>query len=645
MKKIKLLPMLLCMSFAAFSQNTPMTDFEKIVQGEQRAHRYITNSLVSLSGNNYDIKYNRCEWTVNPAVNYISGAITTYFTSNVASLSQIVFDLSTALTVDSVKYQASNLSFLQVAGNGLQINLPAPLSLNALDSITVYYRGVPPSTGFGSFNQDTHNSFPIIWTLSEPFGASDWWPCKNSLIDKVDSIDIIVTTPQAYRVASNGLLISEVTSGSNKIYHWQSHYPIASYLIAIAVTNYAVYSNYVPIGSDSINVLNYVYPENLATAQSETPSIIPIMQLYDSLTIPYPFTDEKYGHAQFGWGGGMEHQTMSFMVNFGYSLMAHECAHQWFGDKVTCGSWEDIWLNEGFATYMEGLTVQRYFPGNWSGWKSSKISNIASQPDGSVMCDDTTSVNRIFSGRLSYNKGSYVLHMLRWKLGDTDFFQSLRNYLNDPLLAYNFAKTPDLKYHLENTSGMNLTNFFNDWYYNQGYPSYQVRWNKVGSNLIVKLDQSQSHASVSFFEMPVPVHFQGPGLDTILVFDHTSSGQIFNTVLIQNISTVTFDPDLWILSANNTVVHDLTLSTNDVEEAGISVEVCPNPFSSVISVKGTRQKGEVILYDVAGKEILRQKASEAETQFNTSNIAAGLYQLTYMELGAAKSIKLVKSAD
>ncbi|MEP7170828.1 MAG: M1 family aminopeptidase, partial [Bacteroidota bacterium] len=486
-----------------------------------------------------------------------------------------------------------------------------------------------------------------MWSLSEPYGSRDWWPCKNSLVDKIDSIDIIVTTPQAYRDASNGVLISEIPSGNNKIYHWQSHYPIASYLVAIGVTNYAVYSDFVPLTVDSIEVLNYVYPEDLASAQSQTPDIVPIIQLYDSLTILYPFAQEKYGHAQFGWGGGMEHQTMSFVVDFWHSLIAHECAHQWFGDKVTCGSWEDIWLNEGFATYMEALTEQYLYPANWYNWKSGTIADVTSLPDGSVMCTDTNDLNRIFDGRLSYEKGAYVLHMLRWKMGDVNFFQGLRDYLNDPLLAYNFARTPDLKNHLESASGLNLTNFFNEWYSNQGYPSYVVRWTKVGNNLIVKLSQTQSHPSVSFFDMPVPVRFQGPGLDTILVFDHTSSGQVFNRTITQNINTVTFDPDLWILSANNTVIHDVSLGANVSEATDFSFEAFPNPSTDAIIIHyNTSDAGDVHLTitDVTGKKVLSEVFQNETPGNHTHNFSTGKFSqgVYYCELKTNKNKKVLK---
>ena len=146
--------------------------------------------------------------------------------------------------------------------------------------------------------------------------------------------------------------------------------------------------------------------------------------------------------------------------------------------------------------------------------------------------------------------------MLRWKLGDATFFQSLRNYLTDPDLTYNFAKTPDLIEHLETTSGQSLDNFFDQWYYKQGHPTYQIAWHRSGNDVVVKINQTQSHASVSFFEMPLPIRFTAAGFDTTLVFNHTFSGQIFTVPLNFQATTASFDPTLWILSGNNTVTYD-----------------------------------------------------------------------------------------
>lgn len=614
---------------------------------EQKGHEHLFRAVTAGAANTYDLKYHRCVWSVDPAVNYIKGAITSHFEPTITGFNQMQFDLDTSFTIDSIKYHNLTLSYSQFAPAILEITFPSTLPINVLDSVTVFYKGTPPPTGFGSFVVTTHGSpaTPVMWTLSEPFGARDWWPCKQDLNDKIDSVDIITTVPAGNRVASNGVLLSETASGADVIFHWKTRHPIAAYLIAIAATNYVYYSDYVHLTSgDSIEVLNYVYPENLSTAPTETAKIVEIIQLFDSLTILYPFADEKYGHAQFGWGGGMEHQTMSFVVAFNYSLIAHECAHQWFGDHVTCGSWEDIWLNEGFATYMQGLTEERYTPATWYNWKSAKIGNITGIPDGSVLCSDTTSVGRIFDGRLTYNKGSYVLHMLRWKLGDAAFFQTLKNYLNDPLLSGAYAKTPDLIAHAEAASGQSLSTFFDQWYYKQGFPSYQTLWGQTGSNVNVTINQTQSHASVSFFEMPVPVKFIGATQDTTIVFNHTFSGQTFTATIPFQILSAQFDPELWILSANNTVIGiaDHLLSDENVN-------IYPNPANTSISVRVSLNSKTTLsfeLYDATGKKVI----SETETihpgsstkTIDISTFSAGTYQLQLKADGMSFAKTIIK---
>jgi hypothetical protein len=646
MKKYIFLLISLVSSYRIFSQNTVSSDID-IAAMEAKAHQGYFRTPLSGAANTYDLKYHRCVWSVDPAIRYIKGGITSHFMPTVIGFNKMEFDLASSFTIDSVKYHNTLLSYNLSGSDILEITFPSVLPVNVLDSVTVFYQGIPFNSGFGSFNQSDHSGAPIIWTLSEPFGARDWWPCKQNLNDKIDSADIIVTVPQNNRVASNGILVSETVSGTDKIFHWKSRHPIATYLIAIAATNYAYYSDFVPLdNNDSIEVLNYVYPENLATAMTQTPDIISVIKLYDSLTITYPFADEKYGHAQFGWGGGMEHQTMSFVVHFGHALIAHECAHQWFGDHVTCGSWQDIWLNEGFATYFEGLTEERYFPSEWMGWKINKIDRITSQPGGSVLCDDTTSVNRIFDGRLSYEKGAYLLHMLRWKLGDHLFFLALKNYLNDPALADNYAKTPNLKAHFEAVSGQDLTGFFNDWYYNQGYPSYQVLIKQNGNAVDVTVDQTQSHPSVSFFEMPVPIKFIGASKDTTIVFNNVFSGQVFSAAIDFPVISAVFDPERWILSNHDTVtigIQENVLLHNEIF-------AYPNPAFNNVSISlNLKVKTELTyeIFDITGRKVysFREFTDQGKTikSIDTHNLSAGVYELKISGNEIIYSRKIIKN--
>ncbi|MBP6732801.1 MAG: M1 family metallopeptidase, partial [Chitinophagales bacterium] len=546
---------LLVLLFAAISGRAQFSTAQ-IAEGEQKAYMHIHKAGRAATGN-YNVTYTRLELNVDPAVKYISGAVTMCFVPD-RDIISLELDLSDSLKVDSIIYNGIKLGYGHTA-DIVNVNFNSVLLAGIVDSIKIFYQGVPAGgNGFGSFVQSQHDSVPVIWTLSEPYGAKDWWPCKQNLADKIDSLDVIVTTPAAYRVASNGLLISEISIGNSKVYHWKHRYPIAAYLICFAVTNYTVYTDYVPQGNDTLPVLNYVYPEHLAIAQSQTPDIVGIMQLYDSLFITYPFNREKYGMAEFGWGGGMEHQTMTFVTNFGFELMAHELAHHWFGDKITCASWQDIWLNEGFATYLSILGYEHLQPQYYMASKTGTLNSASSAPTGSVWCDDTTSVGRIFSGRLSYAKGAMAIHMLRFVLGDSIFYKGLQSYLTDSVLSYSFATTGDFKKHMEATSGKNLNRFFEQWIYGSGYPSYTVNWSQnFGNRLNIRLTQTTSDPnSISFFEMPVPVKVFSAGVDSTIVLDNMFYGQTFELAFPYVIDSIQFDPDIWLLSKDNKVVHE-----------------------------------------------------------------------------------------
>lgn len=622
---------------------------DDIADMESKHAARIHKGLRSAAIDNSDITYTRLELQVDPAVKYIKGKVTTVFAPR-QQIDFLEFDLTDSLIVDSIIYHNTNLAFARPGNDLLHINLPLTLLDNQTDSVSIYYQGIPVGgEGFGSFVQATHgdDSIPIIWTLSEPYGAKDWWPCKSNLNDKIDSVDIWVSCPQQYRAASNGLLVSETLQGSNKVYKWKHRYAIATYLVAIAVTDYAVFSEYVPLHDDTLEVLNYVFPEKWDYAHVEMPHIIKQMQLYDSLFGTYPFINEKYGHAQFGWGGGMEHQTMSFMYDFGYELMAHELAHQWFGDKVTCASWQEIWLNEGFATYLTALCYQYIQPQYFMVFKQQRIGSVVSEPGGSVFCYDTSEVGRIFSGRLSYNKAGMVLNTLRWVIGDDAFFGGLRNYLNDVTHAYAFATTAELKAHLEAASGKDLTHFFDAWIYKEGHPSYQVEWNQNFEGKVkLKVNQTQSHLSVNYFKLPLPMRFKNETTDTLIVFDNTYNGEEYTFTLPFFADTIIFDPDLWLITANNTFTKKSAYNFHML--------LYPNPAKDYIEVRlesEAEKDVEVSLYNAAGylvyKQVQHISLGTTAITLNTNSYAPGVYTIKVKANGDRKPLaeKFIKAAN
>jgi len=230
----KLLLFFILSPFSGFSQDNVHVHCKRIISDNSKLHSL---NKVSTTGSDFDVKYNRFNWVINPDSVYISGNVFTLFEVK-SSLSKLEFDFSSALTIDdfssaltidSILYQSTLLPFTS-SSDIITILLPGIISTGQLDSVEIFYHGVPPTSGFGSFNQSTHNGIPVLWTLSEPFGASDWWPCKNSLTDKVDSMDVFVTTDTAYKVASNGKLISEISSGNQKFFRQSKNHTLEKQL-------------------------------------------------------------------------------------------------------------------------------------------------------------------------------------------------------------------------------------------------------------------------------------------------------------------------------------------------------------------------------------------------------------------------------
>ena len=622
----------------------PDFDLEKIAESDMRQHQWEIESTTWKQTEQehtdpFDITHYTCIWTVDPEIHFISGTIITRFFPLSSDFDTIHFMMDDVLILDSIEYHGQSLGWLHT-NDIIKIPLPAPIPTGMLDSIAITYHGIPPSSGFGSFNTGTHNGSPILWTLSEPYGASDWWPCKNTLTDKADSLDVLITVPSGNDAASNGILIEESTSGDKTTFHWRHRFPIVDYLICLAVTDYSRYSDWVPFDGTLTEVTNWVYPEDSAAIVPQTAVTVPVMQVFDTLFGVYPFHQEKYGHCQFNQGGGMEHQTFTFMGSFGIELISHELAHQWFGDMVTCGSWADIWLNEGFATYLSGLTYEYLFDGLWwMPFKKDRINKVTSKPGGSVYCDDTTSVARIFDSRLSYAKGAMILHQLRWIIGDSAWYAAVNHYLYDPALQFDFARTHDLKTHFEATSGEDLTWYFDDWYYGEGYPTYEIRWEQTGSTVSITVDQTQSTSSVEFFELPLPVMLKNDDSDTTIRLNHGYSGQTFQVEIPFQADSLIFDPELWLITRNNTIN-----SSEDTPEAP-RVMVYPNPFQHLVNIafEDPTESIAISLYNSNGVLVHQSTQIEPTTySIDLEDFPNGIYLICIVTESYSITQKIIK---
>jgi aminopeptidase N len=325
---------------------------------------------------------------------------------------------------------------------------------------------------------------------------------------------------------------------------------------------------------------------------------------------------------------------------FNHEIIAHELAHQWFGDMITCGSWQDIWLNEGFATYLSGLVYENLQDGFWwPKWKRLNVERIVSQPGGSVFVKDTTDVEAIFSGRLSYSKGAYLLHMLRWILGDDDFFKGVKSYYNDPEIANNFALTHQFVQHMETAGDTSLTEFFNDWFYGEGFPIYSAEYSNSENGLLqITLSQTSSHSSVNFFEMPVPVRVYNASRTDSTDFRlvNTTNNQEFLVPVDFKVAELKIDPDYWLVSKTAQIVN----TKNEPTLNGISV--FPNPFTESFSVflPAGQQMVSLQLFSPEGK--LVKQYSGNKTNFSWSDIPNGIYILNIKTINSVFETKIVK---
>jgi aminopeptidase N len=607
-----------------------------------RSNNYVSPNSV-LFDSTININYYGLNLTLTTSPNFIYGI--TNIKGNFINPNNLLFlNLTNSMLVDSVT--GTGVTGFSHSNNFLNVSFDN--NRNNFD-IKVYYKGLPGNSGFGSFVFSTQNSNPVIWSLSEPFGSSDWFPNKNSPSDKADSSEVWITCASNLTGVSNGLLYETITNQDNTVtYKWKSRYPIASYLISIAVTNYFLYTNYFRYAqSDSMAINHYIYPGTLNSVKSSLDLTPKMLELFSEKYSLYPFVQEKYGHAQFGWGGGMEHQTIASMGSFGSLIIAHELAHQWFGDKVTCRNFNNIWLNEGFATYSESVWLE-----NNEGRESYNTSiksrmSGARNAVGSLYVLNTENVGEIFNSNRTYSKGAVVLHMLRGVVGDSTFFNVLKSYVNDPALAYSTAITEDLQRVSEQVSGKNLNYFFQEWVYGENYPVYNIGWNKSRRpdgmyDVSVNVTQKQN-TNPQYFSMPVDIKiFTSNNGDTTFTVFNNAQTQVFNFVVNGTPSLLTYDP-------NNKILKDKK-GDDPVESIDFRLlQNYPNPFNPQTKIMYMiKEYSDVNLrvYDLLGREVAKlvsdkQRPGTYEIAFTASNIASGIYVYKLDAGGLSESRKMV----
>ena len=573
---------------------------DEIAKEEQKRNRSLHFDTPQYQKSPIALKWINAHFWVNPSEHYIKGQVLIRF-EPLELTDSLVLDLSDSLQIDSVIFHGNNLT-VEHSNYRVKVQFPQNIVPANLDSIEVHYHGAPPLlNNRGLITTERADGTPMLYTLSEPYYAKEWWPVIQDLGERLDSIVVQITCPSNYYGVSNGLLSSVTESGGLKTYRWEHHYSIPPYLVAIAVSDYLVIEDSIQLEQGTLPFINYIYPSQ----QNEVElfqQLKPMLQLYENIADQYPYMSEKYGHCMWEINGGMEHTTVSFMGNFGWELQAHELAHMWFGDLVTCASWKDIWLNEGFATYYTGLTYE-FLPGvrqYWSRWKRIQVEKITSETGGAVYVEDTTDVSRIFDSRLSYSKGAFVLHMLRWHTDTLHFFDNVNAWLNAEDYRFGFGTTEDFRHLMENESGIDLEEFFNDWVYGEGYPSFTVEWEQKGNALTVELNQTTSHSSVDFFEVKLPLRVYNRSGDSLdLTAMHNYNGERFEYQVPFVVDSLAVDPDLWLISRGNKVINK--------KERQV-VKVYPNPATEVLNVHSNDPDGviyKITLMDVKGKVIRR----------------------------------------
>ena len=590
---------------------------------------YLTvTSLLSgqhFSNSQYDVTYYDINLEVSDTSTLIKGYCSVNIENNTDNLSWIVFELSNNLVVDSVFCNFQRSEFYHRNDSLFIAN--GTIS-DQIIFTTIYYQGNGKGNkryGINSNYVAGYHQQNVTWTLCEPFYSKLWFPVKQDLNDKADSVRISLIIDTGLVAVSNGLLdqIIPINNAKNK-FVWKTYYPIDYYLISLAVSDYYIYEQYIPFNDDSLYFVNYIYnsPSYVEKEKRNIDTTIHLIKLYSELFGTYPFANEKYGHVLAPIGGGMEHQTITTLANFNFELVAHELAHQWWGNLVTCSSWQDIWINEGFASYAEYLAIEHLHSKEKADeWLQRTISAVKSYNDGSVYISDyPDSVPRIFSSRLSYDKGAVIIHLLRKKINnDPVFFEILRTFLAEN--AFSTAGGETFRAVAERISGISLTDFFDDWYYGDGFPEVFITWQSYPDYTIIEVQKDRNYE----FGMNLTLK-QFNGLETKVAYevpDLFNRDTFYVDGLVKNILTNEMNDELILITGIEKTGHD-----GIEQDIILTYDRESKQYNLYFFNDETRQ---VKIMDTNGKTIISDITTNNYCLLNMNGYGKGLYILEVKE--------------
>jgi len=651
---ISLFPLFFFSFLIAQDTQTSIIELEK---QKFQTYKQYSNTKTNFNQNQFDIKFYHLKLDVFPDSKHLQGSVVIKGQSRVNSLDHVELDLYSNMVVDSIIQNGLPLPYQRI-NDQLHITFVQPIQQAEMFDIEIFYQGNPQPPGSNSFNWGNYQGTPRIWTLSEPYGAPFWWPCKDSPTDKADSVFIDITAPDNLVSVSNGILVGITSNIDNRhTFHWETRYLISNYLVFIAIADYMEFNDLY----NSTPLKYYVYPELLTYAFEDFSITNDMISVFAPLFGEYPFINEKYGMASVMSGASMEHQTLTTLnqghisgTHRGDYVIAHELAHQWFGDAITMRSWSHIWLNEGFATYSEALWFEhnkgkKFYHQYMEGMDLGYF-------EGTVFVEDTTDIPTLFS-RTVYRKGAWVLHMLRGVLGDSVFLDGLKKYATDPDFHYGNATTEDFQNICETVSNMDLDWFFEQWIYRHGRPVYRYYWSVQGDSppytTILTIDQSnlRSHYNNLPYKMPLQIHLTGGNLDQNFTRWDSLRSQQFEFETDQRPTNLEIDPDNWVLKKLEKAATG--------EFVGVPTKFrlsqnYPNPFnSSTTIIYGVPFPGEVKIeiYNVLGKQVFGQFISERIVAFHKFNwdgkdnlgndLPSGIYFYRFSQQNAAVVRKMI----